>query len=416
MYFNVNAGRLLYFFFANVIAYLLHTRLENFLIGDTKCIAVTVAWSYTCFCLRRKLSRAYIVLVALHILIACFILSHHGIKSRFFNRFLLLPTVGSLLVLFGGSLAPNVANECVWAVAIQQLWHIVSGVLLMAVYPAPLLSSIDSAQRASDQLFQSIGLFKNLEVSRYAVLSRGGVKLDTVVVRQVQPTNQWVVYFGGNAEMFEDSAVEMSTGYLHANWVFHNPRGVGESTGYVCAVGDLVDDAYAVVLFISREFRLKPEQVLLWGHSIGGSTAAAVAQRLRKYGDYPLLLDRTFSRLTDAAVPFSPLLPVFTRAVIALFVGDINVAEMCRHLRGNKLALFRYDDEVIKFNISSLCRDSAVKIAGLKENQVFPLCGTVASPHNSPPFYFSGKALMMERIQALYSLRNASVNQTLHST
>ena len=70
---------------------------------------------------------------------------------------------------------------------------------------------------------------------------------------------------------------------------------------------NVIPDARAAQLWLATRTGIRPEQVVLIGRSLGGAVAVALAA---DYGCRGLVLDRTFSELTDAAAHNFPWLPV----------------------------------------------------------------------------------------------------------
>ena len=83
-------------------------------------------------------------------------------------------------------------------------------------------------------------------------------------------------------------------------------RSYGHSEG-IPNETNVIPDARAAQLWLSTRAGLRPEEMVLMGRSLGGAVAVALAA---DYGCRGLVLDRTFSKLTDAAAHNFPWLPV----------------------------------------------------------------------------------------------------------
>lgn len=106
-----------------------------------------------------------------------------------------------------------------------------------------------------------------------------------------------VVYFGGNAELWERlREVERLLG-RGCVIVAPNYPGVGDSSGHSTASGMLLAGA-AALEFAQIHLGFERRRIVLFGHSIGGAVACELA---RHYPDCHLIADRTFGRLADVA-------------------------------------------------------------------------------------------------------------------
>ncbi|MFO7907257.1 MAG: alpha/beta hydrolase [Pirellulaceae bacterium] len=83
-------------------------------------------------------------------------------------------------------------------------------------------------------------------------------------------------------------------------------RGYGRSEGKPHEAG-VIADARAARAWLAQHARIEPEEVVLWGRSIGGAVAVAVGA---DGGARGMILERTFTRLTDVAARHYWWLPV----------------------------------------------------------------------------------------------------------
>ncbi|MBF0149022.1 MAG: alpha/beta fold hydrolase [Magnetococcales bacterium] len=83
-------------------------------------------------------------------------------------------------------------------------------------------------------------------------------------------------------------------------------RGYGESEGDPDEAG-LCDDTEAVWRYLTHQRGLKGEDVLIYGHSLGGGVATWLAARYRCGG---VILEGTFTSIPDLAADHYPWLPV----------------------------------------------------------------------------------------------------------
>jgi fermentation-respiration switch protein FrsA (DUF1100 family) len=88
-------------------------------------------------------------------------------------------------------------------------------------------------------------------------------------------------------------------------------RGYGENPGVPSETG-LREDARAVWKFATEELQYQPEEIVLFGESLGGGVATGLAAELCDGGVTPggLILRATFTSLVDAGRAHYPFLPV----------------------------------------------------------------------------------------------------------
>ena len=83
-------------------------------------------------------------------------------------------------------------------------------------------------------------------------------------------------------------------------------RGYGKSEGRPCEAG-IIADAWAARAQLAERARVRPEQIVLWGRSIGGAVAVALGAEIEARG---MILERTFTSLVDVAARHFRWLPV----------------------------------------------------------------------------------------------------------
>ncbi len=150
-----------------------------------------------------------------------------------------------------------------------------------------------------------------------------------------------LLWFHGNAGNLEDRR-QWLTGLrqLPANILTIDYRGYGRSEGQPNEAG-VYRDARAAYDWLLREKRVPPEQVVIFGESLGGAVAAELATQVKCGG---LILESAFTNAADMSRLVVPLLPMrwFIRSKFDTLakVAAIPVAKLILHAR---------DDEVIPF-------------------------------------------------------------------
>ncbi len=94
---------------------------------------------------------------------------------------------------------------------------------------------------------------------------------------------------------------------LGLNALFFDYRGYGKSEGKITAEEDLYRDANAAYRFLLEEKGLTPSQIVVWGRSIGGAAAVEVARRKNVYA---VILQSTFTSLTERIQEMAPVIPI----------------------------------------------------------------------------------------------------------
>ncbi len=117
-----------------------------------------------------------------------------------------------------------------------------------------------------------------------------------------------VLFFHGNGITAEaESAFIASLGRtLGANVMAAEYRGFGSLEGSPSEVG-VIADSMAARDFICEHYSIKPNELILYGQSLGGGCAVAVAA---DNGAKLLVLDRTFDRMVDVAAQRYWFIPV----------------------------------------------------------------------------------------------------------
>lgn len=151
---------------------------------------------------------------------------------------------------------------------------------------------------------------EEFDFDRFKVESTNKSLLDTVSL--ASPTERtkaasqrkYIIRFGGNGEAYESSlaAMQADAKALECTVIGFNYRGVANSTGSAKTFASLVEDGYSqVALLLAKGVR--PENICLLGHSLGGAVATKLASKLHKQ-NHPVYLfnDRSFSSLTNVIV------------------------------------------------------------------------------------------------------------------
>jgi fermentation-respiration switch protein FrsA (DUF1100 family) len=127
---------------------------------------------------------------------------------------------------------------------------------------------------------------------------------------------------------------------LDLNCLIVDYRGYGQSTGRPTEIGTKID-MLAGFQWLVEEKRLRPEQIILFGRSLGGSVAAMIAKDVNPGG---LVLESVFTSFNDIGAHYYPWLPVrlFSRF-------NYNTLEAVKQVTCPVLVIHSPEDEIIPY-------------------------------------------------------------------
>jgi fermentation-respiration switch protein FrsA (DUF1100 family) len=137
---------------------------------------------------------------------------------------------------------------------------------------------------------------------------------------------------------------------LGLNCLIVDYRGYGQSSGKPTEKGTLIDVLVGFQWLI-EEKGIRPEQIILFGRSLGGSIAATIAKDVHPGG---LVLESAFTSFDDVGAHYYPWLPVrlFSRF-------DYNTLEAVRQVTCPVLVIHSPDDEIIPYKFGQQIYDAA---------------------------------------------------------
>ncbi|TWT86558.1 putative aminoacrylate hydrolase RutD [Pseudobythopirellula maris] len=170
----------------------------------------------------------------------------------------------------------------------------ISYVERMLIYPAP---SIDRGNWKTKWLDKEDVHFE----------SSGGVRLHGWYA-PVENPDCVVLYSHGQSEHVANliNVVARLQESLNASVLVYDYRGYGKSQGVPTEAG-CVADGLAAQQWLAERAGVLPEELVIVGRSLGGAVSTAIAA---ERGARALVLENTFSRLTDVAAYRYPWLPV----------------------------------------------------------------------------------------------------------
>lgn len=164
-----------------------------------------------------------------------------------------------------------------------------------------------------------------------------------------------VLFFHGNAGNISDrpQTVRILNGMGHAVLIV-DYRGYGQSSGQPSEAGTY-QDAAAAWDYLTATRRVDPQDIVIYGRSLGGAVAVWLAAERDPGG---LIVESTFSRMADMGAYHYPYLPVrlLTR------IRYDSVAHIA-HVRCPVFSAHSRDDELVPFDLGKALADAAPTLA-----------------------------------------------------
>lgn len=177
-----------------------------------------------------------------------------------------------------------------------------------------------------------------------------GVKLSGWFIR-AESARGVVLFFHGNAGNISYRLDSIETFYrLGLSTFIIDYRGYGQSEGNPSEQGTYLD-AEAAWRYLVEEREVPPDEIILFGRSLGGAVATRLAQSHRPA---LLILESTFTSVPDMAAGIYPFLPVRLLARI-----QYNTLERLPAINVPTLIVHSPNDEVIPYNHGQRLFDAA---------------------------------------------------------
>lgn len=195
-------------------------------------------------------------------------------------------------------------------------------VISRVVLPSTIVSKSNSAemerkwQEAHEAATKDSGGFERITLET----DSPGVTIDCALwsnpLASTLPASsqRWIMWLNANGVAYEEIMTSARCSIAtpcNAHLLCVNYRGVSRSTGHPIAAADLVADGCTAVRYLLGERGASEANVCIFGHSMGGGVGALVR---RSFPAGPLVLDRTFSRL-------SQVVPGHVRGALAVGMG-----------------------------------------------------------------------------------------------
>lgn len=159
-----------------------------------------------------------------------------------------------------------------------------------------------------------------------------------------------ILFSHGNAGNISDRVPTMQTfAQMGFNVLLYDYQGYGYSYGSP-SKRNILDDGIAAWLFLTNEKGIHPDKILPVGRSLGGAVAAHTAVEKQSKG---LVLEETFTSITDVAAHYYPIFPVRWLARVRLDTKD-----RLKDFGGALLVAHSQADEVIPFRMGRALYES----------------------------------------------------------
>tara|TARA_R110002110_G_scaffold383245_2_gene594584 strand:+ start:17478 stop:18848 length:1371 start_codon:yes stop_codon:yes gene_type:complete len=173
-------------------------------------------------------------------------------------------------------------------------------------YPKTLRQSLISAWANLEKLNATKSIEQKLDLNRFFLPISSNVKIDTI--EMCYPANQdsdkYIIYGWGRSDCYEKRLYRLASDALNLNAhiVSFNFRGVGHSSGCPYSEDDMAQDYVAQIKRLVLDKKVKPENIILHGHSLGGGAAILALAKAKENGWHcKIRNDRSFRNLIDVS-------------------------------------------------------------------------------------------------------------------
>lgn len=180
----------------------------------------------------------------------------------------------------------------------------------------------------------------NLEYETLTLTTSDGLKLNAWFLPAKSP-RATLLFLHGNAGNISHRLYSLQLfNKLNLSVLIFDYRGYGESEGKPSEEGSY-EDGRTAWRYLTETRGITPEEIILFGRSLGASIAADLATYYKPMG---LVLESTFTSVPDMAAELYPWLPV---RWLSRF--QYNTRDKLRKIRAPLLIIHSRDDEIIPF-------------------------------------------------------------------
>lgn len=236
-----------------------------------------------------------------------------------------------------------------WASAMNVLLFLAAGYLLLVVFTylfQPRMLYLPHVPgRGLDVSPENIGL----RYEDIALQAADGVRLHGWFVPAAGEGSRVVLFFHGNAGNISHrlDSIRQFHGLGHGVLII-DYRGYGRSEGKTSEVGTY-RDAQAAWRYLTELRGFSPNQIVVFGRSLGGAIAAWLAAEQRPGG---LIIESTFTSIPDIGRELYPFLPVrwLSRFQYATktYVQSVQCPVLVVHSRDDEIIPFRHAEQILE--------------------------------------------------------------------
>jgi abhydrolase domain-containing protein 17 len=175
------------------------------------------------------------------------------------------------------------------------------------------------------------------------------------------------IYIHGNAEDLGDIRPRLDLLHSWGYSVFaYDYRGYGTSDG-TPSEQNAYRDAEAAYAYVTTQLKIPPQQIIVYGRSLGGGSATQLATRHDVAG---LILESSFTSAFRVAVPF-PLLP-FDKFTNIDKIHKVNCPVLIMHGRADRVIPFQHG---LKLYEAALEPKMSLWVTDAGHNDFMPIAG-----------------------------------------
>ena len=192
---------------------------------------------------------------------------------------------------------------------------------------------------------------KNLDVTEVFLITPDGERLNAWWQR-AKNAKRTILYFQANGTNISHKKSRMNTfGKMGVNGLLIDYRGYGKSTGRIKKERDIYTDGLTAWNFLTVQKKIAPQDIIIWGRSLGGGVAAEIAQFKNIAA---LILESTFYSLDEIASRQYWFLP--TKWLLKFHFAN---GDKLKNINAPTVIIHSVEDKYIPFSQATKLFDSA---------------------------------------------------------
>lgn len=176
-------------------------------------------------------------------------------------------------------------------------------------------------------------------------------KLDGVILHPNTPSDKYILVFNGKNDCYENhiESLKKLAEDTGANVVTFDYRGIRASVGTLHSKKSVLKDGASVLNYLTQKKGIDPNNILFYGHSLGGGIAA----EFHKEKNHPgaLVSEASFSSLTSVVKNQGGILSRITSFVIRFSNWNFQAVAPFKDAK-NKAIFFNKRDPLVRYSAS----------------------------------------------------------------